>query len=292
MNHPEEKVVEPYDFRRPTTLAREHSRVLENAFETFARQWGTQLTANIRSRSQVTFDFVAMNSYDEYASSLPGSTTMVLVDLGDDAAKGVIQFPATAAFGWFSHMLGGTGKHKEVERPFTPIESSMLKKLLDDLIEDVKYSLSQLIDYDVTVESVSHNSQFAQAAAPTELMVVSTFTAQTGEQSNIATIAIPSEILLRKLGTTNPVVKDEDTRTQMASQLADVPIEVSLQIPPVDTTGYDVLNLTVGQIIPLRHPASRPLDLAVDGHPLARAAFGKSGTRLACTITDIKENHR
>lgn len=40
---------EAYDFRRPMTLAREHGRVFEMAFETFARQWGTQLTRGCAS---------------------------------------------------------------------------------------------------------------------------------------------------------------------------------------------------------------------------------------------------
>lgn len=33
-----QRSVELYDFRRPSTLAREHSRVIETAFESFARQ--------------------------------------------------------------------------------------------------------------------------------------------------------------------------------------------------------------------------------------------------------------
>ena len=54
-----------YDFRRPTTLAREHARILELAFETFARQWGTQLTAKIRVMCQVGFVSVQMQAYDD-----------------------------------------------------------------------------------------------------------------------------------------------------------------------------------------------------------------------------------
>ncbi|MHA7274059.1 hypothetical protein ACX80Z_11555 [Arthrobacter sp. TMT4-20] len=38
---PKPKTIEVYDFSCPTTLAREHARVLELAFETFARQRGT-----------------------------------------------------------------------------------------------------------------------------------------------------------------------------------------------------------------------------------------------------------
>ncbi len=69
-----DRVVELYDFRRPTTLAREHSRVLELSFDTFARQWGTQLTTKVRANTQVVFEHVSMKTYDEYASSLPPTT--------------------------------------------------------------------------------------------------------------------------------------------------------------------------------------------------------------------------
>src|SRR5215218_808553 len=61
---------EVYDFRRPMTLAREHGRVLEMAFETYARQWGNQLSARLRALSAVTLESVAMHSYDEYVRAL------------------------------------------------------------------------------------------------------------------------------------------------------------------------------------------------------------------------------
>ena len=60
-----QKSVELYDFRRPTTLAREHARVIETAFESFARQWATQLTAKIRVKSVVSGPTVIMQTYDE-----------------------------------------------------------------------------------------------------------------------------------------------------------------------------------------------------------------------------------
>ncbi len=67
----------------------EHSRVLELAFETFARQWGTQLTAKVRVKSVVRLEDVSMLSYDEYAASLPAVTAMVLctVEAQDSKAR-------------------------------------------------------------------------------------------------------------------------------------------------------------------------------------------------------------
>ena len=91
------KSIELYDFRRPTTLAREHARVLELAFETFARQWGTQLTARVRVLCTVTCEQVVMATYDEYAGSLPAKTAMVLCTVAGLEARAVIQFPTTSA---------------------------------------------------------------------------------------------------------------------------------------------------------------------------------------------------
>ncbi len=266
--------------------------MLEVAFETFARQWGTQLTANIRTRSQVTFDEVTMTTYDEYAAALPSLTTMVLCDLGEEPAKAVVQFPGAAALSWFSHMLGGDGSHEEPERPFTQIEQALLRKLVEDLIDDLRYCLNGLLEGDIQMSSVASNSQFAQAAAPAELMVIASFTVQTAERVARATLAFPSEVLLRRLGDANPVIRDGEARPLLERQIAEVPVDLTLNLTPFEVTTKDILQLEVGQLIKLTHPTDRPMLVAVDGQPVGSAALGKAGTRLACTITDTKETNR
>lgn len=285
------KHAEVYDFRRPTTLAREHSRTLELAFETFARQWGTQLTANMRTRSQVVFEEVAMKTYDQYAASLPSQTTMVLIKLGEEAAKMVIQYPTHLALSWFSHMFGGTGQHSEPLRPFTRVEQSLVRKLTEDTLDDLRYSMGPLLGVEMAVDSIQHNSQFAQAAATTEMMIIASFSVTTGENTATATVSIPSEILLRNLGDANPVANVADSRDRLAAQIARVPVEVSLQVPPVTVTAASVLGMAVGDVIPLNHNKTKPLRFAVGGTPLTRAALGSNGQRLACVITDPQENN-
>jgi flagellar motor switch protein FliM len=157
--------VEPYDFRRPTTLAREHSRVLELALETFARQWGTQLTAKVRVISQVTFEQIVMVTYDEYASSLPPTTAMLLCDLQGFDARAVIQFPGSAALAWVSYMLGSNTAQVVPERKFTQVEQALVRRLFDDALEDLRYSLGSLLVAAISIDTIQYNSQFAQAAA-------------------------------------------------------------------------------------------------------------------------------
>lgn len=287
---PRRAAVEVYDFRRPTTLAREHSRVLEVAFETFARQWGTQLTANTRTRCLVTFRQVVMLSYNEYATSLPAATTMVLCSTGVEESRAVLQFPASAAMSWISHMLGGNGNHGEPERRLTPMEQTLVRKLVDDVLDDLRYSLGSLLTKDIAFSSIHHNSQFAQAAAPSDLMIVASFTVTSGEQSALATLAVPAEILLSHLAEPNPVIASVNVRDQIRAQVARVPVDVSLRLPAVPITPTAVLKMAVGDVIPLQFFHTNPLDVAVNGQRYARAAVGANGSRMACVVTDIQES--
>jgi flagellar motor switch protein FliM len=283
------RTVELYDFRRPTTLAREHSRVLELSFETFARQWGTQLTAKVRAVSQVTCEEVLMQTYDEYAAGLPSTTAMVLCQLDGAEAKAVIQFPASAALTWVGHMLGGNGVWAPEERKFTQIEQALVRRLMEDALEDLRYSLGQLLVNPISLDAIQYNSQFAQAAATSDLMIVSTYTVRVGDNTSTATLAIPADLLLAQLGESNPTVSAENARDLVTAQLAWAPVEVSLRLSPATVNPARILDLAVGDVLHLPHPQHRPLDLAVEGQQLAQAAVGSNGSRLACVIVTTEE---
>ncbi|MFJ6028440.1 flagellar motor switch protein FliM [Pseudarthrobacter sp. NPDC092424] len=286
------RTVEVYDFRRPTTLAREHSRILELAFETFARQWGTQLTAKVRVKSQVTFGNVLMQTYDAYAASLPSTTAMVLCRLEGLDSKAVIQFPTAAGLAWVGRMLGGNGSRTAPERKFTQIEHSLVRRLMEDALEDLRYSLGTLMEPAISLESIQHNSQFAQAAATTDLMIVAAFSIRVGEDAADATIAMPAEVLLSGLGAANPTVSAENSKEMLLEQLGYVPVDVSLSLTPASVRPSTVLNLAVGDLVPLPHPTHRPLDITVEGRALAQAAPGANGARLAAVIVNTQETRR
>lgn len=283
------RIVEVYDFRRPTTLAREHSRVLELAFETFARQWGTQLTSRVRVKSLVTVETVTMQTYDEYAASLPSTTAMVLCALEGHASKAVIQFPNSSALSWVGRMLGGNGTTTPPDRKFTQIEQSLVKRLMDDALEDLRYSLGSLLSVPVSVDTIVYNSQFAQAAATSELMIVSTFTISVGENRADATLAFPADVMLRQLGAVNPTDTVGNARELIEGQMSRTPVHVSLQLAQVAVKPGTILNLAVGDLLPVPHQKSKPFDLTVRGHRIATAAAGSNGSRIAAIIVETEE---
>lgn len=282
--------VEIYDFRRPTTLAREHSRVLELAFDTFARQWGTQLTSRVRVKATVVSEQVIMQSYDEYSASLPSTTAMVLCRLGETDAKAVIQFPTSSGLAWVGRMLGGNGSLIAEERKFTQIEQSLIKKLMDDALEDLSYSMGAFLPSAASVDTIHYNSQFAQAAAPADLMIVAAFTITVGENIAEATLALPAESILAQLGSAHPAEKAFNTTELVLDQLGRVPVDVAIQLNPAAVKPGAILHLSVGDLLTLPHSKYQPLDLTVDGQRLAQATAGTNGSRMAAIIVSTKEH--
>ncbi|MCZ2403308.1 flagellar motor switch protein FliM [Paenarthrobacter sp. Z7-10] len=284
-------VVEVVDFARPTTLAREHSRLLELAMETFSRQWGTHLTARVRVKSRVTSEHVIMQTYDEYAASLPVNTAMVLCTLDGHSSKAVIQFPIAAGLGLVVLMLGG-GQQRLRDGNFTQIEQSLVRLLMEDALENLRYSLESLLSTPISFDTIQYNSQFAQAAAPSDLMIVSAFTIDVGGQAEQATVAIPAEILLPHMGAANPLQRVDNARELIREHLSHLPVEVSLRLASAKVRPSTILNLAVGDVLPLPHPKDRPVGVSVDGQELASAALGAKGSRLAGVIVSTEENPR
>ncbi len=288
---------ETYDFRRPMTLAREHGRVLEMAFETYARQWGTQLTSRLRVVASVTLESVEMKSYDEYVGHLPSMTTMVLCGVEPGRSTGVLQLPSDMTMVWIDSMLGGPGVPLDEERELTEIEWSLLRDLLQHAVRDLRYAFASVAPLDVQVRSVQYNPQFVQAVAASEPVIVATFALNVAEREALATLMIPADVLLASLRagetldnrTPEEVAAHRAALARVADNVLDVPVEVAVRFSSLTVPADAVARLEIGTVVPLHHRADAPLTVVVGDVPLATAAIGTSGSRLACLVVTSEE---
>ncbi|MDR3069002.1 MAG: flagellar motor switch protein FliM [Cellulomonas sp.] len=287
-----------YDFRRPLTLGRDTARRLEMGFERFARMWGTQLSSRLREPCSVVHDSLSLRTYDDYVSTLPNPTALVLCQVDVTRQAAMVQFPVAVALVWVDYMFGGTGLGDDRERELTDIELVVVRDLMQRALDDLSYSFASIVPLAVTVRSVQYNPQFVQATSAAEPVVVASFTLKIGQRSDSATLMLPADLML-----VEPAADDMDadraadlarTRREARERLEQlvqaVPVDVAVEFAPVVVHPRDVVGLAVGDVLPLEHPATRPLDVVVDGVVLAHAAAGSHGSRLACQIVAVEEH--
>ncbi|GAA1647988.1 flagellar motor switch protein FliM [Georgenia ruanii] len=288
-----------YDFRRPMTLPREHARMLEMAFGTFSRHWANQLVARLRVSVSSAVTEVKMCSYDEYVASLPTTTTVVLCSVEPGRRIALVQFPLDAALVWIDHMLGGPGTPGAVpERELTEIEQALIMELLRRTLADLNYSFAAIVRLEAEFKQIQYTPQFVQAAEASTPVIVARFELHVDEQDVPVSVMLPAEGLMTALRDGEHVdlrTAEEIAEEKVQSRLLEVavqqvPVDVAVRFRPVTVHPREVVALRPGDVLPLHHPASRPLDVVVGDRVLAQAAPGTQGSRLAGMVVHVKEN--
>lgn len=280
--------VELYDFGRSTTLSREHARILEMSFEAFARQWGSLLSARTHGRSQVSVESVTMQTYDEYGRSLPPATTLVVCALPGSDARAVIQFPASLATAWVVQMVGGRPVDQAQERPLTHIEQALIRAVIADALDHLVRSFDGVLPTGISITGIQHRSQFTQVAAANDPVIVALLPIVFSGGTAHASVMLPASVVLRSL-TSGTTSAPEAVRPGVIDrQIERTPVDLTLRLAPRSIRPHEVLDLSVGDLLTLPHTADRPLELMVGDQPIATAAVGTSGARLACVVSTLR----
>ncbi|MEN3359070.1 MAG: flagellar motor switch protein FliM [Mycobacteriales bacterium] len=279
-----------YDFRRPTKLSREYVRRLQIVYETFARRYGTLLTSTLRVVSHVTLVSIEQLTYDEYITSLASPTMLALVTLEPLPGTAVLEFSLTAAMASLDHMLGGPGGDQP-QRPLTDIEEPLLRRLIDRILDELRLAYEPIVDVVPLLGGIEYNPQFAQAGAPSDAVVVASFELRVGDHETVATFCLPLAAIYSKLNEDSDITYSAAQREARAlahrrvvASLEDTPIEVSVRFSPRTMRPVDLAGLRPGDVVPLEHPVTAPLDVMVAGVTFAYAVPGNQGSRLACLV--------
>jgi len=280
----------PYDFRRPIKLSREHVRTLQIAFETYARGCGTLLTTRLRVVSSVTLASIEQLTYDEYVAGLANPTVIGTVAIDPLPGTVLVEMASSAAMTAIDHMLGGPGG-PQPERPLTEVEMPLLRGLLERMLAELRYGFETLVDISPKLREIEYNAQFLRAHQPGDAVVIASFDMKIGTEECVASICLPFTTILPvlekqetvELSAAERVVRDSAHRNLTAG-LSAAPIEVAVRFQPIRMRTDDIVDLRPGDVVPLGHPTSLPLEVTVNETVFAHAVPGNQGTRLACLV--------
>ncbi|MDY7085745.1 MAG: flagellar motor switch protein FliM [Actinomycetota bacterium] len=279
-----------YDFRKPIKLSREHVRTLQIAFETYARSCGTLLTTRLRAVSNVTLASIEQLNYDEYVAALNNPTVIALVVLDPLPSTALMEISTSASMTAIDHMLGGPGG-PQPERPLTEVEMPLLRGLLERMLGELRYGFETLVDIHPKLKDIEYNAQFLRAHQPGDACVVASFDVKIGGEETMHTFCLPFTTILPVLSRTETVVlSDAERRAKdvamrnLTAGLSAAPLDVAVRFQPIRMRTDDIVDLRPGDVVPLNHPTSQPLEVTVNETVFAHAVPGNQGARLACLV--------
>ncbi len=273
-------------------------RAFQIVHETFARQLSTVLATTLRAGASCAFGTVEQLTYDEYVRSLPNPSYMVILSLNPLPGAALLQFPLPITFAAIDRLLGGTGDAASPKRPLTEIEQNLMRSVVDRALRELEYAYETLVRVEAEIVQQEFNPQFAQIAAPSDMVLVVSFEMRIGEKRGTATICVPFATLSPVLESLASQTLFQDQRGEdpvlwqqkLESALYTVPVETCVRFDAVGLTSDEIVALQVGDIVPLNHPIDRPLRVTVDGVECYEGVSGRRGKRLATLIVDVNRD--
>lgn len=289
--------VKTFDFRRPNKFNRDHFRSFQVVHETFARQLTTVLSTQLRAVSQVNLVELEQVSYGEYVAELANPAFMCIFQLEPLTGYSLLYLQLRVSMNAVEYMLGGTGADNiEEERTLTEIETGLMKDLSNRMLHELVYAHESMFPVEPKLTQVENNPQFAQIAAATDMMLVVRYEIKIGEISGDMSMCIPANSLIPVLEqftgshfSDMPSADFSALRAVLTERVSDASVRIGVRFNEISLTSAEIIDMQVGDILPLGHRTDEPLVFEVEDHPYMYATPGRRGKRLACQLVDKRE---
>jgi len=283
--------IRPYDLASHERIVRGRMPTLEMINERFARHTRISLFNLLRRTADVTVGGIQVMKYGDYIHTLYVPTSMSLVKVHPLRGTALFIMDARLVFKLVDQFFGGDGRHAKIEgREFTPTETRIVHKTLQQLFQDLKDAWRTVAELEF--EHIGHevNPAMANAINPTEVVVVSSFQIDLEGGTGELHITMPYSMLepireqLVSGVQTNEEKGDERWVTALRRDIMMATLELDLTVAERELTLRDVMQLEAGDVIPVEMPEN--LELRANGIPMFECQLGTSRGNLAVKIKD------
>ena len=279
-----------YNLGTQERIVRGRMPTLELINERFARYLRIGLFNYMHRTTEISVGPIRVQKYSEFIRNLVVPTNLNLVAAKPLRGTGLFVLDPNLVFLVVDNMFGGDGRfHTRVEgRDFTATEQRIIQGLLGVIFAE--YTRSWKPVYDLSFEYIRSemNSQFANIATPSEIVISTTFSLEFGGSTAEMHICFPYSMiepirdLLYSSMQSDQLSSDKRWIVMLRKQLKDAEVEITAQLATTTVTLGQILKMKAGDIIPLTIPEE--IIGTVDEIPLMECRYGQQGGQYALKI--------
>ncbi|PKO93798.1 MAG: flagellar motor switch protein FliM [Betaproteobacteria bacterium HGW-Betaproteobacteria-1] len=292
-NEIDPSAIRDYNLATQERIVRGRLPTLEIINERFARLLRIGLFNFLRRTSEVSVGSVRISKYSDFIRNLVVPTNLNLVQIKPFRGTALMIFDPNLVFLLVDNLFGGDGRfHTRVEgRDFTQTEQRIIKRLLDIVTETYMKSWEPVYRIECEYVRSEMNTQFANIATPNEVVVSTTFTIELGDVSGELHFCMPYSMIepIRDIlsSSLQGEVLGVDRRwvRLMTQQIQGAEVELVTDLAKARMTLNDVLNMKVGDVIPLS--LSETVEAKVDNVPVMECKYGIFNGQYALRVEKL-----
>ncbi|MCX7898449.1 MAG: flagellar motor switch protein FliM [Rhodocyclaceae bacterium] len=282
--------VRPYDLGRQERIVRGRMPTLELINERFARNLRFGLFNYMHRNAEIACGPVRVQKYADFIRNLVVPTNLNLIQVKPLRGTGLLVFDPNLVFLVVDNMFGSDGRfHVRVEgRDFTATEQRIILGLLSVVFAEYEKAWQPVFEIKFEYVRSEMNTQFANIATPSEIVVATTFTIEIAGNAAEMHVCLPYSMIepIRDIlySTMHSEQAESDQRwtTLLRKQLLSAEVELVATLGGTTLTLGEVKELKVGDIVPIEIPDT--IHVKVDGVPLLACRYGVSNGQYAIKI--------
>jgi len=285
--------VKAYDLGRQERIVRGRMPTMELINERFARYLRIGLFNYMHRNTEISVGPVRVQKYSDFIRNLVVPTNLNLVQAKPLRGTGLVVFDPNLVFLVVDNMFGSDGRfHTRVEgRDFTPTEQRIINGMLNVVFAEYEKAWKPVFEINFDYMRSEMNTQFANIATPSEIVVAFTFTIELAGNSAEMHICLPYSMIepirdvLYSTMHSEQAGSDQRWTSMLRKQLLTAEVELVAPLGNSDLPLGDVAKLKVGDIIPIE--IDDKVSVKVDGVPLMRCRYGVNHGQYALKVENF-----
>lgn len=285
--------VRTYNVGTQERIVRGRMPTLELINERFVRYLRIGLFNYMHRNAEISVGPIRVQKYGEFIRNLVVPTNLNLVLARPLRGTSLFVFDPNLVFLVVDNLFGGDGRfHTRVEgRDFTMTEQRIIQGLLN--IVFTEYSRAWKPVYEMHFEYIRSemNSQFANIATPSEIVVSTSFTLEFGGATADMHICFPYSMLepirdiLYSTMSSEQLSSDRRWIGTLRRQLQSAEVEMVVSLGKGDVTLRDIMALKIGDVVPISIPDQ--VNVEIDNVPVLKCTYGQQNGRYAVKVEEF-----
>ena len=288
--------VRDYNLASQERIVRGRMPTMEIINERFSRNIRVGLFNFIRRTPEVAVGGIKVQKYSAFLREIVVPTNFNIMSVRPLRGSGLVVCDPTLVFAVIDALFGGAGKfHTRIEgRDFSPTEQRVIGRLVDVIAAEYKKAWAGVYPIDLEYQRSEMQPQFATIAAPSEIVVSTSFNIEIGETSGTIHFCIPYATLEPIRDTLYSTVQGDSAEHDrrwvklLTHQIQAAEVQLVAELATAPATVEQLLSLKPGDFIEL--DLDPLVQAKVDGVPVFDCHYGTSNGKYAIKIDQLLTN--
>ncbi|MCB0368256.1 MAG: flagellar motor switch protein FliM [Bdellovibrionales bacterium] len=290
----DDKKVVSYDLTSQDRIIRGRLPQLEVIYEKYMRAFRVSLSGALRKIASISLTSTEFLKFGEFINTLPMPTCMSVLRFNNLRGSALMVIESKLAYALVDSFFGGADRpYTKIDgKDFTPIELSIVRKVVELAIHDLEQAWSSVEKIGCSFVRTEVNPQFVGIVPPTDVVIASTFDVELENATGTISMVIPYstiEPIKQKLSTGFQVESDQTDKKLWTAiikeQLMDTDVEIKINLGETQILLEDLMSLKEGDVIPLTQDATGELDVQIENVKKYKGYYGNHHGTVAVQVT-------